>query len=152
MSTRKTGTTGGKPSPVTVAILAVAGEQPGIGRDKLIELALKRAPGATTEQAISAIKESEKTAARKKMRTEMLQHMDEAAIKQIDLAANDTSALTVALTESMAAGDWRLFFLQRDRIEKLDAKERDKLESRLKQIDPTGKEEATQMEIGRAHV
>jgi hypothetical protein len=38
------------------------------------------------EQAISAIKESEKTAARKKMRTEMLQHMDEAAIKQIDLA------------------------------------------------------------------
>lgn len=37
------------------------------------------------EQAISAIKESEKTAARKKMRTEMLQHMDEAAIKQIDL-------------------------------------------------------------------
>jgi zinc protease len=42
-------------------------------------------------------------------------------IKQIDLAANDTAALTVALTESMAAGDWRLFFLQRDRIEKLDA-------------------------------
>ncbi len=38
------------------------------------------------EAAISAIKESEKTAARKKMRTEMLQHMDEAAIKQIDLA------------------------------------------------------------------
>jgi hypothetical protein len=38
------------------------------------------------ENAISAIKESEKTAARKKMRSEMLQHMDEAAIKQIDLA------------------------------------------------------------------
>lgn len=42
-------------------------------------------------------------------------------IKQIDLAANDTAELTVALTESMAAGDWRLFFLQRDRIEKTDA-------------------------------
>lgn len=42
-------------------------------------------------------------------------------IKQIDLAANDTATLTVALTESMAAGDWRLFFVQRDRVEKLDA-------------------------------
>ncbi|MDP3668702.1 MAG: pitrilysin family protein [Telluria sp.] len=42
--------------------------------------------------------------------------------KQIELATNDTARLTIALTESMAAGDWRLFFLQRDRIEKLDAK------------------------------
>ena len=38
------------------------------------------------EQAISAIKESEKTAARRKMKNEMLPHMDETAIKQIDLA------------------------------------------------------------------
>ncbi|MFL6660071.1 MAG: M16 family metallopeptidase [Massilia sp.] len=42
-------------------------------------------------------------------------------LKNIDLASNDTAALTLALTESMAAGDWRLFFLQRDRIEKADA-------------------------------
>lgn len=42
-------------------------------------------------------------------------------IKQIELAANDTATLTVALTESMAAGDWRLFFIERDRIEKLTA-------------------------------
>ncbi len=42
--------------------------------------------------------------------------------KQIELATNDTAKLTIALTESMAAGDWRLFFMQRDQIEKLDAK------------------------------
>ena len=42
-------------------------------------------------------------------------------VKNIELAANDTATLTVALTESMAAGDWRLFFLQRDRIEKMTA-------------------------------
>jgi zinc protease len=41
--------------------------------------------------------------------------------KQIELATNDTARLTIALTESMAAGDWRLFFLQRDRIEKINA-------------------------------
>ena len=42
-------------------------------------------------------------------------------VKAIELAANDTATLTVALTESMAAGDWRLFFVQRDRIEKMTA-------------------------------
>ncbi len=42
-------------------------------------------------------------------------------MKQIELASNDTAALTVALTEAMAAGDWRLFFVQRDQLEKLDA-------------------------------
>ncbi len=42
-------------------------------------------------------------------------------IKNIELTANDTAALTVALTESMAAGDWRLFFLRRDRYEKMTA-------------------------------
>ena len=31
---------------------------------------------------------------------------------------NDTTRLTVALTESMAAGDWRLFFIDRDLAEK----------------------------------
>ena len=45
-----------------------------------------------------------------------------AALKQIELAVNDTAQMTIALTESMAAGDWRLFFVQRDLIEKLDAK------------------------------
>ncbi len=41
--------------------------------------------------------------------------------KSIELATADTARLTVALTESMAAGDWRLFFLQRDQMEKMDA-------------------------------
>ncbi len=45
-----------------------------------------------------------------------------AALKQIDLAMNDTAQMTIALTESMAAGDWRLFFVHRDQIEQLDAK------------------------------
>jgi zinc protease len=42
-------------------------------------------------------------------------------MKQIDLASNDTAALTVALTEAMAAGDWRLFFVQRDQLEQMSA-------------------------------
>lgn len=42
-------------------------------------------------------------------------------MKQIELASNDTAVLTVALTEAMAAGDWRLFYVQRDQLEKMDA-------------------------------
>ncbi|CDG84373.1 M16 family metallopeptidase [Janthinobacterium agaricidamnosum] len=41
--------------------------------------------------------------------------------KAIELATSDTARLTIALTESLAAGDWRLFFLQRDQLEKIDA-------------------------------
>ncbi|WP_317203500.1 pitrilysin family protein [Janthinobacterium sp.] len=41
--------------------------------------------------------------------------------KYIDLALADTANLTVALTESLAAGDWRLFYLQRDQLAKVDA-------------------------------
>jgi zinc protease len=41
--------------------------------------------------------------------------------KEIELATTDTTRLTIALTESLAAGDWRLFFLQRDQLEKTDA-------------------------------
>ncbi len=44
-------------------------------------------------------------------------------MKNIELSANDTAALTVGLTESMAAGDWRLFFVHRDRVEKTTAAE-----------------------------
>ena len=39
--------------------------------------------------------------------------------KESDLDANDTAKLTIQLTEAMAAGDWRLYFLRRDRIEKV---------------------------------
>ncbi len=40
------------------------------------------------------------------------------AARQFDLITSETSRLAVALSEAMAAGDWRLFFLNRDRREK----------------------------------
>lgn len=45
------------------------------------------------------------------------------ARKHNQLALNDTAQLTIALTESMAAGDWRLFFIERDRLEKITLQE-----------------------------
>ncbi|MFC4933412.1 M16 family metallopeptidase [Massilia sp. GCM10023247] len=43
-------------------------------------------------------------------------------LKNVELALNDSAGLTIALTEAMAAGDWRLFFVNRDLVEKTDAK------------------------------
>jgi zinc protease len=40
------------------------------------------------------------------------------ALSQFDLISNETASLAIALSEAMAAGDWRLFFLDRDRREK----------------------------------
>jgi len=40
-------------------------------------------------------------------------------LKNIELTMNDANRLAMSLSESIAQGDWRLFFLQRDRIEKV---------------------------------
>jgi zinc protease len=40
--------------------------------------------------------------------------------RRIELTMNNTASLTLALTESLAVGDWRMFFLHRDQAEKLD--------------------------------
>jgi zinc protease len=40
-------------------------------------------------------------------------------LKQRDLAAADTARMGIALSEWAAQGDWRLYFLHRDRIEKV---------------------------------
>jgi zinc protease len=43
-----------------------------------------------------------------------------AIAKDIDQTVNDTARFTIALTSAQAAGDWRLFHLRRDQVEKVD--------------------------------
>src|SRR6185436_13343065 len=40
-------------------------------------------------------------------------------LKQREQAASDTSRIALSLSEWVAQGDWRLYFLHRDRIEKI---------------------------------
>jgi zinc protease len=40
-------------------------------------------------------------------------------LKEIDLAMTDTEGVALALSEALAAGDWRLLFLSRDRIKQV---------------------------------
>lgn len=42
-------------------------------------------------------------------------------LKQVDLTLNDSDRLGIGLSEYIALGDWRLFFLQRDQLKKVTA-------------------------------
>jgi zinc protease len=50
---------------------------------------------------------------------EELKRAKDSLLSEIDSIINDPQQLAVQLSESIAKGDWRLFFLQRDRIENL---------------------------------
>lgn len=51
--------------------------------------------------------------------TEELERAKNALIKRNENVTNNTIGLCITLTEAIGAGDWRLFFINRDRIEKL---------------------------------
>ncbi|MBN2242826.1 MAG: insulinase family protein [Acidobacteria bacterium] len=54
---------------------------------------------------------------------EELQRARTAVLKNIDLTLNDTEEFALSLSESIARGDWRLFFLFRDRIKNITLQE-----------------------------
>jgi zinc protease len=56
---------------------------------------------------------------KKPVTEEELKRAKSSLLSDIDKTINDPQKLAVQLSESIANGDWRLFFLQRDRIENL---------------------------------
>lgn len=51
-------------------------------------------------------------------------------LKNIDLALNNSDQVGLTLSESIAAGDWRLYFLHRDRLRKISPEEVSQVASR----------------------
>lgn len=50
---------------------------------------------------------------------EELERAKNALIKSVENTGNNTIGLSISLTEAIGAGDWRLFYINRDRLEKL---------------------------------
>ena len=50
-------------------------------------------------------------------------------LKRVDLALNNSERVGLAMSESIAAGDWRLFFLDRDRLKQVTPKDVDRVAS-----------------------
>jgi len=70
-------------------------------RPKLIELIEGSAAAPFTEQEVSDSKRR--------------------LLKDVELTMNDANRLAMSLSEAIAQGDWRMFFLQRDRIDAVSA-------------------------------
>ncbi len=66
-------------------------------RERLLALVETRADAPFTEQEVEDAKRK--------------------LLKGVELTMNDANRLAMSLSESIAVGDWRMFFLQRDRIE-----------------------------------
>lgn len=69
-----------------------------------------------TEQAF--LKTIEKTA-EKPITKEEVERAKTKLLKQIELSFNNSQSVTIGLTEWIGMGDWRLLFLNRDRLEKV---------------------------------
>ncbi|MEJ0045356.1 MAG: hypothetical protein WDN04_03825 [Rhodospirillales bacterium] len=75
-------------------------------RDSLIhEIDAIAKPGAAADASLTAEVERVKTK----------------QLKEFELSTADTDSFAVALSEAIAAGDWRLFFLGRDRVRAITA-------------------------------
>ena len=74
--------------------------------------------GAKVDPALDALVNTLERSNRPPFTAAELDRAKAEAEKQFDLIVSETSRLAVALSNAMAAGDWRLFFLNRDRREK----------------------------------
>ncbi|MCW7541502.1 insulinase family protein [Aquabacterium sp. A7-Y] len=77
------------------------------------------APGQDLGKAQEAMLQTLESVAKEPITEEELKRARLKWIKDWDLAFSDPERVGVALSEAIAAGDWRLFFLTRDRVRKL---------------------------------
>ncbi len=81
------------------------------------------APGQDVERARGALVETLETLAREPLSAEEVERARTRWLKQWEQAFADPEKVGVALSESIAQGDWRLFFLLRDRIKAVSVAE-----------------------------
>ena len=91
------------PGALEIAASVPVGKSVDVVRDKMIAIVESFAKAKPTDEEVARFKARSK--------------------KQFKLAFADSARLSVALTGVIAAGDWRLLFVQRDRVAKLTADE-----------------------------
>lgn len=93
----------------------------GVGdREPGISLSLALLPsGANLEKTESVMLRELENVARKKISQEELDRAKKAALSQWDQMLSQPDHLGIALSEYIAQGDWRLFFVYRDLLEKI---------------------------------
>jgi zinc protease len=78
-------------------------------------------PGQNPEKVLAALKETIAQVAKKGVTKAETERIKQQILKQREIAAADSSRIGLELSEWASQGDWRLYFLHRDRIEKVTA-------------------------------
>jgi zinc protease len=78
-------------------------------------------PGQEPEKTLKALTDTIAEVARKGVTKAEVERIKQQILKQRELTASNSARLALQLSEWAAQGDWRLYFLYRDRIEKVTA-------------------------------
>jgi zinc protease len=79
------------------------------------------APGQKPENVLTALEDTIAAVARKGVTKAETERAKQQILKQREMAAANSRGIALQLSEWAAQGDWRLYFLHRDRIEKVTA-------------------------------
>ncbi len=75
------------------------------------------------EKSTSALLETLENIAQKPITNKEVERAKRKTLKQIELAFNDSQKISINLSEWIGIGDWRMLFINRDRIEKVTAED-----------------------------
>jgi zinc protease len=78
---------------------------------------------SSLEEARDILLETVEKAVDSPITEEEMERARTATLKNIDLTLNDTERFALSLSQSIAQGDWRLFFIQRDKLKNLTLEE-----------------------------
>ncbi len=79
------------------------------------------APGQNSDKVLASMLDTIADVAKKGVTKAEVERIKQQILKQREMAASNTTRIALQLSEWAAQGDWRLYFLHRDRIEKVTA-------------------------------
>ncbi len=79
--------------------------------------------GSSLEEARDILLETVEKAVDSPFMEEEMERARTAMLKNIEMTLNDTEQFALSLSESISRGDWRLFFIQRDKLKNLTLEE-----------------------------
>ena len=129
---------------------------PALHDPGMIIFGVDMGPGQDSQAAAKALLDVLESTRQEPLTQEELDRARRRWLKGWDQTYNDPEQLGVALSDSVAQGDWRLFFLLRDRVHRLTLPDLQRFASQrlvasnrtLGRFVPTDKAD----QIGRAHV
>ncbi|WLD11093.1 insulinase family protein [Planctellipticum variicoloris] len=92
-----------------------------------LRLMAEVATGNTPETVLDTLLDTIDSVVERGVKEEEVERVKQRLLKQREMAAADSAEMAIELSEWQAQGDWRLYFLYRDRIEQVTVKDVDRV-------------------------